>query len=71
MNNQTAYYVPVPEDIWTAAKTMLGKQFDGTVNQLDRWVYDNLPDRYLEYLKAPMKANRNRSRFIWTAYITQ
>lgn len=68
---KTPYMIAVPSDIFEAAKVMLGDAFDGTVNQLDKWVYENLPDRFIEYIEAPMKARRSRnsSRYVWTAYL--
>lgn len=69
----TAYYVAVPAYIFDAAVNALGDRFDGTINQLDTWVKENMePSQFIEYLEAPVKASKSKryaSRCLWTAYL--
>ena len=64
------YQVAVPADIFQQAEEALGEMFNGTVNQLDTWVKENLPGRALEYLDSHKQVNEHPEKFIWTAYLT-
>lgn len=69
VTEKRAYYVPVPADIWEAARVVLGDRFNGTVNQLDQWVRDCLPHRMEDYLASHLGAKRKPQQYVWTAYL--